>query len=161
MDPTEETLNDPGNTGYLHRLVGDEGLDLLERFPKEGEHSDEDLAASTGINFNSYGTRSIPFTRSGSPNTTGSRTTRPAGSPTSGNSGPTGSMMRSGRTWESFLRNSPAGNDSKRRTTSISARTATSSSRSPCNEQRFPVPDCDKPLGHFDNEMLLKSLKSG
>ena len=53
MDPTEETLNDPAIRAYLHRLVGDEGLDLLERFPQEGEHSDEDLAASTGINLNS------------------------------------------------------------------------------------------------------------
>jgi transcription initiation factor TFIIE subunit alpha len=53
MDPTEETLNDPAIRAYLHRLVGDEGLNLLERFPEEGEHSDEDLAATTGINLNS------------------------------------------------------------------------------------------------------------
>ena len=53
MDPTEDTLNDPAIRAYLHRLVGDEGLNLLERFPKEGEHSDEDLAAKTGINLNS------------------------------------------------------------------------------------------------------------
>jgi transcription initiation factor TFIIE subunit alpha len=52
MDPIEETLNDPAIRAYLHRMVGDEGLNLLERFPREGEHSDEDLAASTGINLN-------------------------------------------------------------------------------------------------------------
>ncbi len=53
MDPTEEALADPAIRAYLHRLVGDEGLNLLERFPREGEHSDEDLAAKTGINLNS------------------------------------------------------------------------------------------------------------
>ena len=53
MDPTEDMLNDPAVRAYLHRLVGDEGLNLLERFPEGGEFSDEDLAAKTGINLNS------------------------------------------------------------------------------------------------------------
>ena len=53
MDPVEEVLNEPALRAYVHRLVGDEGLNLLVKFPKEGEHSDEDLAASTGINLNS------------------------------------------------------------------------------------------------------------
>lgn len=53
MDPVEEVLNNPAMRSYIHRLVGDEGLNLLEKFPKEGEHSDEDLAAKTGINLNS------------------------------------------------------------------------------------------------------------
>jgi len=53
MDSTEEMLNDPAIRSYLFRLVGEEGLNLLERFPADGEHSDEDLAASTGINLNS------------------------------------------------------------------------------------------------------------
>ncbi|MFA5332068.1 MAG: transcription factor [Methanoregula sp.] len=53
MDPVEEVLNDPALRMYMHRLIGDEGLDLLEKFPKGGEHSDEDLAASTKINLNS------------------------------------------------------------------------------------------------------------
>jgi transcription initiation factor TFIIE subunit alpha len=53
MDPTDEALNDPAIRAYLHRLVKDEGLELLERFPREGEHSDEDLAAKTKINLNS------------------------------------------------------------------------------------------------------------
>jgi transcription initiation factor TFIIE subunit alpha len=52
MVPANNVLDDPAVRAYLHRLVGDEGLNLLERFPKEGEHSDEDLAASTGINLN-------------------------------------------------------------------------------------------------------------
>ena len=52
MVPANDVLSDPSVRAYLHRLVGDEGLNLLERFPKEGEHSDEGLAASTGINLN-------------------------------------------------------------------------------------------------------------
>ncbi|MGA2105671.1 MAG: transcription factor [Methanoregula sp.] len=42
MDPVEEVLNNPAMRAYIYRLVGDEGLNLLEKFPKEGEHSDED-----------------------------------------------------------------------------------------------------------------------
>ena len=53
METAQELLDDPAIRAYLHRLVGDEGLDLIERFPEEGEHSDEDLAAKTGINLNS------------------------------------------------------------------------------------------------------------
>jgi transcription initiation factor TFIIE subunit alpha len=53
METAQELLNDPAIRAYLHRLVGDEGLDLIERFPVGGEYSDEDLAAKTGINLNS------------------------------------------------------------------------------------------------------------
>ncbi len=53
MDPIDDMLNDPAIRAYLHRLVKDEGLNLIERFPREGEYSDEDLAARTGINLNS------------------------------------------------------------------------------------------------------------
>jgi transcription initiation factor TFIIE subunit alpha len=48
-----EILKDEAVRSYLHRLIGDEGLDLLGRFPEEGENSDEDLAEKTGINLNS------------------------------------------------------------------------------------------------------------
>jgi len=48
-----EILKDEAVRSYLHRLIGDEGLDLLGRFPEEGEYSDEDLAEKTGINLNS------------------------------------------------------------------------------------------------------------
>jgi transcription initiation factor TFIIE subunit alpha len=53
MEAAQSLLDDPAVRAYLHRLVGDEGLDLIARFPDEGEHSDEDLAAKTGINLNS------------------------------------------------------------------------------------------------------------
>ncbi len=53
MDSVDDVLDDPAIRAYLHRLIGDEGLDLLKRFPDGGEYSDEDLAAKTGINLNS------------------------------------------------------------------------------------------------------------
>jgi transcription initiation factor TFIIE subunit alpha len=49
----EELLSNPAIHAYLDRLIGEEGISLLEKFPPEGEFSDEDLAAQTGINLNS------------------------------------------------------------------------------------------------------------
>ncbi len=46
-------LEEPAVAAYLHRLIGDEGLLLIERFPDEGEFSDEELAEVTQINLNS------------------------------------------------------------------------------------------------------------
>lgn len=48
-----EILEDEAVRAYLNRLIGEEGLDLLERFPEGGEYSDEELAEKTGINLNS------------------------------------------------------------------------------------------------------------
>jgi transcription initiation factor TFIIE subunit alpha len=47
-----ELLSDESIRSYLHRLIGDKGIDLLEKFPEEGEYSDEELAEKTGINLN-------------------------------------------------------------------------------------------------------------
>jgi transcription initiation factor TFIIE subunit alpha len=77
MDPIDDLLKDPAIRAYLHRLVKDEGLNLIERFPRSGEHSDEDLAAKTGINLNSV--RHTLYTKNGLPSTTVSRITRRAG----------------------------------------------------------------------------------
>ncbi len=49
----EEILENPAIKAYLLRLIGEEGIDLLLKYPEEGEFSDEDLAAQTGINLNS------------------------------------------------------------------------------------------------------------
>ncbi len=49
----EEILENPAIKAYLLRLIGEEGIDLLIKYPEEGEFSDEDLAATTGINLNS------------------------------------------------------------------------------------------------------------
>jgi transcription initiation factor TFIIE subunit alpha len=48
-----EVLKDEATRAYLDRLIGEGGLDLLERFPEAGEYSDEELAEKTGINLNS------------------------------------------------------------------------------------------------------------
>ncbi len=53
MTSVTELLEDPSIRTYLLRLIGEEGVDLLEKFPAEGEYSDEELAAKTGINLNS------------------------------------------------------------------------------------------------------------
>jgi transcription initiation factor TFIIE subunit alpha len=79
MDPIDDLLKDPALRAYLHRLVSDEGLTLIERFPREGEHSDEDLAAKTGINLNSVRHTLIPFTKNGLPSIIESKTMKRAG----------------------------------------------------------------------------------
>ncbi|QYZ78303.1 transcription factor [Methanofollis formosanus] len=47
-----EMLGDPAVRAYLLRLIEADGLELLEKFPPEGEYSDEELAEKTGINLN-------------------------------------------------------------------------------------------------------------
>jgi len=49
----DEMLADPAIKAYLLRHIGNEGIDLLEKFPPAGEYSDEELAEKTGINLNS------------------------------------------------------------------------------------------------------------
>jgi transcription initiation factor TFIIE subunit alpha len=53
MVAVTEILEQPAVAAYLHRLIGDEGLLLIQRFPEEGEFSDEELAEVTQINLNS------------------------------------------------------------------------------------------------------------
>ncbi|MCP1662771.1 MAG: transcription factor [Methanocalculus sp. MSAO_Arc1] len=53
MERVEELLQSPAICSYFLRLVGDEGIKLLRRFPDSGEHSDEELAEKTEINLNS------------------------------------------------------------------------------------------------------------
>ncbi|MDD1672617.1 MAG: transcription factor [Methanomicrobiales archaeon] len=53
MTAMADLLEDSAVKTYLLRLIGEEGMDLLLRFPDGGEYSDEDLAAKTGINLNS------------------------------------------------------------------------------------------------------------
>jgi transcription initiation factor TFIIE subunit alpha len=52
MVAADEVLEHEAVRAYLMRLIGDEGMNLIERFPEEGEHSDEELAEKTGINLN-------------------------------------------------------------------------------------------------------------
>jgi len=48
----DEVLENPAIKAYLIRLIGEEGINLLDKFPEDGEWSDEQLAAQTGINLN-------------------------------------------------------------------------------------------------------------
>ncbi|MDO8842655.1 transcription factor [Methanocalculus sp.] len=53
MERVEELLQIPAIYEFFLRLVGEEGIQLLSRFPDVGEHSDEALAEITEINLNS------------------------------------------------------------------------------------------------------------
>ncbi|HPY59331.1 MAG TPA: transcription factor [Methanospirillum sp.] len=53
MASHEEILADKAFFAYLHRLIGDEGIELIRRFPTDKEYSDEELAEITKINLNS------------------------------------------------------------------------------------------------------------
>ncbi len=53
MVSAEEVLANPAIHAYLERIIQEEGLELVKRFPKDNEYSDEDLAEKTGINLNS------------------------------------------------------------------------------------------------------------
>ena len=160
MDPIEETLNDPAIRAYLHRMVGDEGLNLLERFPREGEHSDEDLAASTRINLNSvrhtlytlYEKRLAEYHRIKN-NETG---------------------------WLTYLWQLRPDHIADALREDMALVLDKLSRREKYEEENdffickdchliftfpqamnidFKCPDCQQPMGHFDNEVLLKALK--
>ena len=160
MDPIEETLNDPAIRSYLHRMVGDEGLNLLERFPREGEHSDEDLAASTGINLNTvrhtlytlYEKRLAEYHRIKN-NETGWLTylwqLRPdhiAGALREDMEHVLDKLSRRERYEEE--------NDFY-----ICKDCHLIFTFPQAMNIDFKCPDCDQPMGHFDNEVLLKALK--
>ena len=67
----EELLNNKAIRAYILRLIGEEGLALLEKYPEDGEYSDEELAAKTGINLNSVRQTGTRSTKSGSQNIAG------------------------------------------------------------------------------------------
>ena len=48
-----DVLDNPAVRTYLVRMVGEEGLALLEKFDRELEKTDEELAAETEINLKS------------------------------------------------------------------------------------------------------------
>ena len=160
METAQDLLNDPAIRAYLHRLVGDEGLNLIERFPDEGEHSDEDLAAKTGINLNSvrhtlytlYERRLAEYHRIKN-NETG---------------------------WLTYLWQLRLDNIYTAIREDMSTVLEKLEKRERYEEENdfyickecqiiytfpqamntdFTCNDCDKPLTHFDNELLLKSLK--
>jgi transcription initiation factor TFIIE subunit alpha len=160
MDSTEEMLNDPAIRAYLFRLVREEGLNLLERFPTEGEHSDEDLAASTGINLNSvrhtlytlYEKRLAEYHRIKN-NETGWLTYL--------------WQLRTDHIYDAIREDMQLVFDKLSRR----ERYEEENDFYICKDCHliftfpkamntdFKCPDCEQPLGHFDNEALLMSLK--
>jgi len=48
-----ELLKEPAINAYMIRLVGEDGIELIRKFPPGEEHSDEDLAEMTDIGLNS------------------------------------------------------------------------------------------------------------
>ena len=160
MVPANEVLDDPAVRAYLFRLVKEDGLNLLERFPKEGEYSDEDLAAKTGINLNTvrhtlyslYEKRLAEYHRIKN-NETG---------------------------WLTYLWQLRPDHIYDAIRDDMGLVLEKLSRREKYEEENdffickdchiiftFPVamnsdfkcPACDQPMGHFDNEMLLKALK--
>jgi transcription initiation factor TFIIE subunit alpha len=53
MVTIQELLEEPAIVAYLQRMIGDEGMALVTRFPEGKEYSDEELAELTEINLNS------------------------------------------------------------------------------------------------------------
>jgi transcription initiation factor TFIIE subunit alpha len=160
MDSTEETLNDPAIRSYLFRLVGEEGLNLLERFPAEGEHSDEDLAASTGINLNSvrhtlytlYEKRLAEYHRIKN-NETGWLTYL--------------WQLRNDHIYDAIREDMELVLDKLSRREKYEEENDFYICKD-CHliftfpqamNLDFKCPDCEQPMGHFDNEVLLASLK--
>jgi transcription initiation factor TFIIE subunit alpha len=160
MDSTEDLLNDPAIRAYLHRLVKDEGLNLIERFPREGEHSDEDLAASTGINLNTvrhtlytlYEKRLAEYHRIKN-NETGWLTYL--------------WQLRTDHIYDAIREDMALVLEKLSRREKYEEENDFYICKD-CQliftfplamNSDFKCPDCEKPMGHFDNDMLLKSLK--
>ena len=77
MVTADEILANPAQRAYLLRMIGEEGLELLEKFPEGEEKSDEELAELTEINLNTvrhtlytlYGKRLAVYRREKNPET--------------------------------------------------------------------------------------------
>ncbi|MCQ8894103.1 MAG: transcription factor [Methanolinea sp.] len=156
----EEILSNPAIRTYLDRLIGEEGISLIESFPREGEYSDEELAEKTGINLNSvrhtlytlYEKRLAEYRRIKN-NETGWLTYL--------------WHLRVDRVYEVIAE------DMAHILEKLEAREKFEEENDfyickSCGEictfdqamdNQFQCPSCDVPLEHFDNEILLRALK--
>lgn len=156
----EDILANPAIHTYLDRLVGEEGISLIESFPREGEYSDEELAEKTGINLNSvrhtlytlYEKRLAEYRRIKN-NETGWLTYL--------------WQLRMDRIFEVIAE------DMAQILEKLEARVRFEEENDfyickNCGEiytfdramdSEFQCPSCDSPLEHFDNEILLRALK--
>jgi len=155
----EILVTHPAVVAYIHRMVGDEGMELIDKFPENAEHSDEDLAVMTDINLNSvrntlytlYERRLAEYRRIKN-NETG---------------------------WLTYLWHLEADNIEPALSQDVDAVLVKLRNRAKFEEQNdfyicsqcgvtitfnqamdleFKCPTCDEPLGHFENELLLNAL---
>jgi transcription initiation factor TFIIE subunit alpha len=156
----EDILAIPAIHTYLDRLVGEEGISLIESFPGDGEYSDEELAEKTGINLNSvrhtlytlYEKRLAEYRRIKN-NETGWLTYL--------------WQLRMNRIYEVIAE------DMAQVLEKLEARARFEEENDfyickSCGDiftfdmamdSEFKCPSCDNPLEHFDNEILLRALK--
>ncbi len=162
MATFKEILNThPAIVSYLHRMIGDEGMELIDKFPENEEHSDEDLAAMTEINLNSvrntlytlYERRLAEYRRIKN-NETG---------------------------WLTYLWHLEADNIEPALSQDVDVVLGKLRARARYEEHNdfficsqcgltitfnqamdllFKCPTCDEPMGHFENELLLNALKT-
>ncbi|MDD3932979.1 transcription factor [Methanoculleus sp. UBA303] len=52
MVSVTELLKDPAVNAYILHMIGEQGIELIRKFPEGEEHSDEELAEETGVNLN-------------------------------------------------------------------------------------------------------------
>ena len=156
----DEVLDNPAIKAYLIRLIGDEGINLIVKFPPEGEWSDEQLAAQTGINLNSvrhtlytlYEKRLAEYRRIKN-NETGwltylwhLRMDQVA------------DVIR--EDLEDILEKLKARERFEEENDFyICKACGTIATFNQAMDVAFVCPSCDQPLEHFENEMLLKALK--
>ncbi|MDD1714597.1 MAG: transcription factor [Methanoregulaceae archaeon] len=156
----DEVLDNPAIKAYLIRLIGEEGINLIVKFPPEGEWSDEQLAAQTGINLNSvrhtlytlYEKRLAEYRRIKN-NETGwltylwhLRMDQVA------------DVIR--EDLENILEKLKARERFEEENDFyICKACGTIATFNQAMDVAFVCPSCDQPLEHFENEMLLKALK--
>jgi transcription initiation factor TFIIE subunit alpha len=156
----DEVLDNPAIKTYLIRLIGEEGINLIVKFPPEGEWSDEQLAAQTGINLNSvrhtlytlYEKRLAEYRRIKN-NETGwltylwhLRMDQVA------------DVIR--EDLEDILEKLKARERFEEENDFyICKACGTIATFNQAMDVAFVCPSCDQPLEHFENEMLLKALK--
>lgn len=156
----DEVLDNPAIKAYLIRLIGEEGIDLIVKYPPEGEWSDEQLAAQTGINLNSvrhtlytlYEKRLAEYRRIKN-NETGwltylwhLRMDQVA------------DVIR--EDLEDILEKLKARERYEEENDFYICKTCgTLATFNQSMDVSFVCPSCDQPLEHFENEMLLRALK--
>jgi transcription initiation factor TFIIE subunit alpha len=156
----QEALDNPAIKAYLIKMIGEEGIDLIEKFPPEGEWSDEQLAAETGINLNSvrhtlytlYEKRLAEYRRIKN-NETGWLTYLwhlRMDLVTDVIREDLEDILEKLKAREKFEEE----NDFY-----VCKACGTLSTFNQAMDHSFSCPNCDQPLEHFDNQMLLRALK--